>query len=322
MNVEAQVLAALDRGGHVSGEAISERLGISRAAVWKHVGNLRRQGYGIEAAPRRGYRLTARSDRLLATELEPLLKTRVVGSRIIHYDETTSTADVARQLAGEGADEGTTVIAEKQTAGRGRLGRSWQTTAGQGLALSVILYPRMTPAQAPLLSLAAGLAAAEAVADATGATPGLKWPNDIYLDGRKLGGVLVEMAAELDGVRWVIISLGMNVNEDFRGAALEDSAVSLAAHLGSPVKRRLLAAAFLNRLDDVCARLLAGDAGAIRDGFSRLDILQGHDVTVAAADEVIRGRAGGIDESGRLLVVEAGGRSRALSSGEATLHGL
>lgn len=321
MSIEEEVLAALSGGGHVSGEAISERLGLSRAAVWKHVENLRRQGYAIEAAPRRGYRLTARPDRLLPAELAPLI-TGVIGHSVIHCEETTSTADVARRLAGEGAAEGTVVTAEYQSAGRGRLGRAWQTAAGEGLALSVILCPRLPPGRIPLISLATGLAAAEAVAAVTGAATGLKWPNDIYLDGRKLGGVLVEMAAEMDGVRWAVASLGLNVNESFDGTPLAGRAVSLAMHTGRRWPRPLLAAAFLNRLDELYARLLAGDSAAVIDGFERLDILKGRRVTVISGEERVDGEAAGIDESGCLLVEGAGGQRHTLLSGEATLEGI
>lgn len=318
MSIEAEILAELSGGGYVSGEAISRKLNVSRAAVWKHIGNLRRQGYEIDASPRLGYRITGRPDRLLSLELKPRLETRVVGGEIIHYDEVASTADVARDLAESGAPEGTVVIAESQTAGRGRLGRTWLTTPGTSIALSGVLYPPLPPAQVPLLSLATGLAAAAAVKATTGAEAGLKWPNDIYLGGKKVGGVLLEMAAELDRVKWVTAGIGLNVSSDFSGSELKDSATSLAAGLGREVSRLDAAAALLNEFDRLYGLALAGELAPISEGFRSLDMLCGHDVEVRDGSRLVSGEAYGIDDSGHLLV-RSSGAVIAIAGGEATL---
>lgn len=322
MSLEAKVLDGLSGDGYVSGEAISDRLNVSRSAVWKHIANLRRQGYGIEASPRLGYRLTRRPDKLLPAELQPRLDTRTIGSRIVHYDEVASTADVARELAGKRAPEGTVVGAESQTAGRGRLGRSWVTPPGTAIALSVVLYPPLSPSRAPVLSLAAGLATAQAVETSTGAGAQLKWPNDIYLNGKKLGGILVEMAAELDRVRWVIVSVGLNVNSDFRGTGLEGTATSLAAELGRETSRLDVAAALLNGLDRLYLQLPKEGFAAIRDGFEARDMLRGQGVEVRDGDRLVAGTASGIDDSGRLLVMDTDGATHALAGGEATITGI
>lgn len=318
MSIEAEILAELSSGGYTSGEAISRKLKVSRAAVWKHIGNLRRQGYEIDASPRLGYRITGRPDRLLALELKPRLETRVIGGDIIHYDEVASTADVARDLAESGAPEGTVVIAERQTAGRGRLGRTWLTTPGTSIALSVVLYPPLPPAQVPLLSLAAGLAAAAAVKTTTGAEAGLKWPNDIYLEGKKVGGVLLEMAAELDRVKWVTAGIGLNVSSDFSGTELKGSATSLAAGLGREVSRLDTAAALLNEFDRLYGLALEGELAPISEGFRSLDMLYGHDVEVRDGSRLVSGEASGIDDSGHLLV-RSSGAIIAIAGGEATL---
>lgn len=324
--MESRVLSQLSAEEYTSGASISRELGITRSAVWKHIGKLRQRGYAIEAAPRHGYRLAGRPDKLLPDELRRFLRAGVIGSRIIHFEETGSTADAARRLIDEGAPEGTVVVAESQTAGRGRMGRSWITPPGTAIAISVILYPRLNPTRVPLLSLGTALAVKRAVDQVvrkeTGAAAAtdLKWPNDVYLNGKKLGGVLVETAAELDRVRWAIASAGLNVNNEFSGTELAGRATSLAQEFDRSFSRRALAAAILNELDRVYSES-RNEAGlqAIRSSFEQHDLLEGRRVDVTTPEGLISGTAAGIDAEGRLLVREAEGKMQALFSGEATL---
>ncbi|MHB1390414.1 MAG: biotin--[acetyl-CoA-carboxylase] ligase [Thermoleophilia bacterium] len=328
MSREADVLAAIHEDGYTSGQAISKQLNISRSAVWKYVVKLREQGYVIEASPRKGYRLTRRPDRLLPAEIAPGLQTQVVGSRIVHEDRVDSTADLARRLIDESAPEGTVVIAEMQTHGRGRMGRVWQTPAHEAIALSVILYPDLPPTRTPLLSLAAALAVKKAVEPVIRAVTGaetavrLKWPNDIYLGDRKLAGVLVEMATDMDRVKWVVVSIGLNVNNRFADADLAARATSLKAEFGRAFSRRDLLTAILTELDEVyeLSRDVLG-LETLRQEFGLYDVLQGKQVTVATPGGSVSGRVTGIDPEGRLLVEHPDGVVEALFSGEATLSG-
>ncbi len=327
MSIETKVLGELDGESFVSGEAISARLGITRSAIWKHIGALRRQGFVIEASPRRGYRLAARPDKLLPALLQPALKNSPICGPVIHFQKTGSTADEARLLVEAGAPEGTVVAAEAQTKGRGRMGRKWLTPAGTAIALSAILYPEISPTQAPLLSLAAALAVREAVTGVvkieTGAAAAidLKWPNDIYLAGKKLGGVLVEMSAELDRIRWVICSIGLNVNNSFAGAPLEREATSLSAFWGRRFSRLELAKAILAELGRTYDRTRSGSglAGIARE-FEKHDLLQGQRVSVSAPEGVLAGTAAGIDSEGRLRLRLPGGKERAFFSGEVSVR--
>jgi len=322
VNVESRVLKELKPDCYSSGQAISKKLKMSRSAVWKHIVKLRERGYVIDASPRHGYRLLSRPDKLLPAEIKPLLQTGVIGASIIHFDKVGSTADEARRLIEEGAAEGTVVVAEEQTKGRGRLGRSWKAPAGQAIALSVVLYPKMAPTQVPLLSLATGLAVRSAVEEVTRESAGLalKWPNDVYLNGKKLCGVLVEMAAELDRVKWVVDSFGFNVNNSFTGTDLADKATSLAIEFGREFSRRELLVALLNRLDDMYAGIQTSSGlKAIRRNFEKVDMLKGRKVVVVTPQGKIRGTALGIDDEGRLLVREPRGKLNALFSGEATI---
>jgi len=217
----------------VSGEAISDKLGLTRAAVWKHVDALRSQGYRIDAVPARGYRLVGIPDRLTPLELRPLLNTHDVGREVHWFEEIASTNDRAKELADDDAEHGEVVVAETQTAGRGRRGRAWASPARRNLYFSVVLRPDLPPVRAPELTLVASLAICDALRQA-GVDAGIKWPNDLLASGKKIAGILTELAAEPDRVDWVVLGVGVNVNsrrEDFPDE-LRDTATSILLERG------------------------------------------------------------------------------------------
>ena len=321
MNVEELILAEITSDDFRSGEQISRKLNITRSAVWKHIVKLRDSGYEIEARPHRGYRLLGRPDKLLPAEINPRLETQTVGSRIVHFNRVDSTSDTARQLIERGTAEGTVVIAESQAAGKGRMGRRWITHPGRSIAMSVILFSGLQPASIPLLSLATAVAAARSIWKVTHIRPELKWPNDIYFRGKKLGGVLLEMSAELDRVRWIIDSIGINVNDDLRNTELGKTATSLSAVTGSSVPRLDLVVALLSELDVLwSAAVEEGGMDAYRREFQKLDCLQNRDIRVKTPEGTLAGTARGIDPEGRLLL-DGHGTTHAIFSGEATLAG-
>lgn len=315
---EELVLAFLAEAGDefVSGEAISDKLGLSRAAVWKHVESLRGHGYRIDAVPARGYRLREIPDRLTALELLPLLATHDLGQVLHCFDELASTNDTAKQLAEEGAAHGEVVIAERQTAGRGRRGRAWISPPGRNLYFSVVLRPDLPPQRAPEITLVASVALCHAVRRA-GADAGIKWPNDLVVDDRKLCGILTEMAADPDRVQWVVLGAGVNLNtrpEDFP-EELRSIATSVAAERGQPVPRALFAAAAFALLEEWLDRHAEGGFAAVRDEWRVLSDTLGREVRVTAEGREIRGLAEDVDESGALLV-RTGGGLEAVRSGE------
>lgn len=315
---EELVLAFLAEAGDefVSGEAISDKLGLSRAAVWKHVESLRGHGYRIDAVPARGYRLREIPDRLTALELLPLLATHDLGQVLHCFDELASTNDTAKQLAEEGAAHGEVVIAERQTAGRGRRGRGWISPPGRNLYFSVVLRPDLPPQRAPEITLVASVALCHAVRRA-GADAGIKWPNDLVVDDRKLCGILTEMAADPDRVQWVVLGAGVNLNTrpgDFP-EELRSIATSVAAERGQPVPRALFAAAAFALLEEWLDRHAEGGFAAVRDEWRVLSDTLGREVRVTAEGREIRGLAEDVDESGALLV-RTGGGLEAVRSGE------
>jgi BirA family biotin operon repressor/biotin-[acetyl-CoA-carboxylase] ligase len=318
---EELVLAFLAEAGDafVSGEAISDKLGLTRAAVWKHVESLRSQGYRIDAFPARGYRLAAVPDRLGPLELRPLLNTHDVGRELHWYAELGSTSDRAKELADEGAEHGELVIAEAQTAGRGRRGRVWTSPPGRNLAFSVVLRPDLPPARAPELTLVASIAICDALRQA-GVEAGIKWPNDVLAHGRKIAGILTELAAEPDRVHWVVLGVGVNVNarrEDFP-PELRDEATSVLLERGEPAPRALFAAACLAGLEEWLDRHAEAGFGAIRTAWRERSVTLGRQVSVRADGRDVLGVAEDLDEDGALLVRDASGVQRILS-GDVTL---
>jgi BirA family transcriptional regulator, biotin operon repressor / biotin---[acetyl-CoA-carboxylase] ligase len=305
--------------GLVSGEELAAALGVSRAAVFKHVETLRARGYTVAADHAQGYRLVATPDRLDAAELGARL--RGAWRRVEWRAEVDSTQRVARDLARDGAEEGTIVVAEAQTAGRGRLGRTWHSPAGANLYCSILLRPAIAPATVPQIALVAGLAVARAI-EGLGLAPALKWPNDVLLDGRKAVGILTEMEAELERVRVVIVGIGVNVN---LGAAalpeyLRDTATSLAVAAGRAIDRVGFAADVVAALEDDYARFLAGGFATLRAEWERRAALTGRRVTVRAGDVDLGGDVVGVDDDGALGLRDATGAVRRVFAGEVTLR--
>src|SRR6266581_4088491 len=215
MSIDAQILTALRQAGDgaVSGADLSQRLGISRAAVWARVEELRSLGYEIEASPHLGYKLVGVPDVLHADDMVSRLgRTRVIGRDIRVFQETTSTNDIIEKFARDGVKEGVVVFAESQTRGRGRLGRKWASPAKKGLWFSLLLRPDLRPRETTQLTVASATALRRAIEAQTGLEPEIKWPNDILIRGKKVAGILTEMNAELDSVKYVILGIGVDAN--------------------------------------------------------------------------------------------------------------
>jgi BirA family biotin operon repressor/biotin-[acetyl-CoA-carboxylase] ligase len=304
----------------LSGEELARRLGCSRAAVWKHIASLRRAGYRIEPSHARGYTLLGSPDRLGPAELVPRLTGR--WRDVVWRAELDSTQRLARERARAGAPEGTIVIAEAQTAGRGRLGRSWHSPPGTNLYCTVLVRPPRPPAVVPQLALVAGVAVADAVRETIARAPSIKWPNDVLVDGRKVAGILTEMEGEAERVTFVLIGIGVNVN--LKAAAfpeeLAQTATSLRVASGAAVDRMAFAARLLAALEARYGQFLAGGFAAIRPAFEATAFLTGREVRVSGADAALRGRVSGVDDDGALLLVtDTGGTTRVLA-GEVTLR--
>lgn len=316
--MKAAVLQQLKehRSDYLSGGNIGRRLGISRAAVWKHICTLRDGGYRIEARSGRGYRLRETPDLLLPEEVQPGLTTTVIGRTYRHYHSVSSTNDAARQLAREGAPEGTVVVAEEQTGGRGRLGRGWHSPRG-GLWVSVILRPAAPPARAPEVTFVAAVACVEALRRYPGLEIAVKWPNDLLWKGRKLGGILTEMSGEFDRINHIALGIGLNVNLEAADFPAGLGAVtSLSAITGFSLSRAGLLQELLAVLEHWYNVWLTDGFAPVLAAWKRVHHGPGRPVRVVGIDGVCTGAAVGVDDDGALLVRTASGRTERILAGD------
>jgi BirA family biotin operon repressor/biotin-[acetyl-CoA-carboxylase] ligase len=305
-------------GGFVSGAIISKTLGISRTAVWKHIRNLREAGYLIEAVPSRGYQLIQAPDALLAEAIQSGLDCRVIGSRVCSLDEADSTNLQACQLADEGAPEGLVVIADRQTAGKGRLGRQWASPGGVNLYTSILLRPPILPFEAPRLTFLSAVAVCRAINSCTRLQARVKWPNDVLIDGAKVAGLLNEMNAETDQVHYVVLGIGVNLNmtqEQFP-ADLRYPATSLLLCSGDPVSRLEFTRTLLREIDLLYQQYLQDGSASIISAWCELCDLTGKQVTVDCSNKVIEGTMTGLDDDGALLVRAADGTVETIYAGD------
>lgn len=311
-----------DSDGFVSGEAISDRLGISRNAVHKHVKSLRGRGYRILGVSRRGYRLEEEPSRLSMARIADSTEGSAFGRSFRYYDEIESTNAEAKSLAASGAPEGTVVIAECQSAGRGRLGRRWTSPAGKGLLFSVVLRPAVPMGEAYLLTLVAATAAAEGIEAATGVGVQIKWPNDLFVGDRKVGGILMEVAGEQDEVEWVVVGIGLNVNTEYSElpVALRRTAVSLKMATGEPVDRSDLLSHLLLSLETQYTNAVRKGFDDALQAFRERDYLVRRSISVETHNGPVLGKASGIDEHGALLVDVGHRQIKRFHSGDVSLH--
>ena len=314
--MEEAILNALKvrPGEHVSGEELSRLAGVSRTAIWKEIEKLRGEGYKIVAQPHEGYRLISVPDRLTAQELTWNLPTKRIGRKIHAYDATDSTMDVAHRLAAAGEPEGSVVVAEGQHKGRGRVGRSWASPKGKGIYLSVILRPQVPIAQVSRLTLVTAVAVAGAVQQRTGVKPEIKWPNDLLIGPRKLAGILTELNAELNCVRYVVVGLGLNVNSS--RAHLPANSTSLAEEMGEPVDRIDLARTILMELDRCYEAFLKGELESLLEEWRHFAGFLGKRIRVALSGRTLDGQAVDVDSDGALLVRTDTGIIESVSAGD------
>jgi BirA family biotin operon repressor/biotin-[acetyl-CoA-carboxylase] ligase len=321
MNLDLEILRAL-RGssqGGVSGAELSQRLSVSRAAVWARIRELRALGYEIVASPHLGYTLVSAPDLLHADDLLARLgAVRVIGRDIRVFEQTTSTNDVIEKLARDGAKEGAVVFAESQTRGRGRLGRQWISPARKGLWFSILLRPNLRPQEATRITIAAAVALRRAIHNSAGLDAQIKWPNDILVGGRKLSGILTELRGELDRVQYVILGIGVDVNlsaVDFP-PGLRKTATSIRAELGRVVSRADLAVNILRELDSCYALAGGDDFSRLADQWVEHCMTIGCGVVVQSGQRVIEGVAESLADDGSLQVRTEHGRIERVTAGE------
>lgn len=302
------------KNDYLSGDQISKHLGISRQGLWKHIQELKDSGYDIVAVPHLGYRLESSPDRLFPFEITRCLHTKFVGKKIYYFDYLASTMDLAMQLGMQDAPNGTLVLAESQTKGRGRLGRNWFSPKYKGIYLSLILRPKLLPLASPVLTLLSAVSICEVVKNITNLDVQIKWPNDILIHNKKIAGILTEMNAEMDKINFVVIGIGLNVNNDKK--SLIAQATSLKEQSGQPVSRVALLAELMQRIENNYALLDEKGNKAIIDKWRLYSLTLGHRVKVYCQNKHIEGMAVDIDIDGSLLIRKDSGIIQKVSSGD------
>ena len=315
--------------GFVSGQMICEHFGVSRQAVWKNVAQLKEMGYCIESVSNRGYRLVKEPDILYAPDLESRFKDGGFFKKVLCYDEVDSTNTLVKRLAEEGEDEGVMVLAEHQTAGKGRRGRSWSSEKDAGIFMSFLLRPSLEPMHISGLTLVAALALTAALKDVYRSEPKIKWPNDVVLGNKKICGILTEMSSELNVINYAVAGIGINVNNDRFPKEIAETATSLLIETGERKNRAEIVAAFAEWFPIYYNKYLkTGDLSELKDEYNSRLANKGKQVQIfhgmieeCTSDKMETGIAVGIDNDGALIVDTDKGR-KSVVSGEVSVRGL
>ena len=304
----------------ISGEELSKKLGISRTAIWKHIRILRSQGYNIESVNKKGYRLVDEpTDLLNPQNIYRNLKTKFIGKNVLHFETIDSTNDYAKKIGNELRD-GSVIISEEQTKGKGRLGRVWESKAGEGIWMSIILKPNIIPNKAPFITLIAGASIVKAL-NILGVDAKIKWPNDITINNKKLSGILTELSAEIERVNYIVVGIGMNVKDTDFEEELQDKATSLYKE-NYNVSRVDIVKEILCQFEKLYLDYIEKD-----DKKEVLDICRQYSAIINKEIYVIKNDQKelvdciGINEEGNLIIKNKDGNLEEIMSGEVSIRG-
>lgn len=307
---------------YISGEELSKRMGVTRAAVWKVIAKLKEEGYVIESVTNRGYRLVSSPDVLTGPEISPYLTTEKLGRNVFFYSITDSTNRRARVESENSAPDGSLFIAEEQTAGRGRLGKMWIAPPKTGVWMTLLLRPSVQPEDITQITLLAGLAVCRAIENVTGLPAQIKWPNDVVIRGKKVCGILTEMSAEAERIECLICGMGINVNTESFPEDISNAATSLFLESGIKQPRARLAAEVMNCFEKYYVPFLTdGVTDSFLEEYKSCCVTLGRDIRAIQRGEVLIGTAEDITEKGELLI-RSKGETLVLSSGEVSVRGL
>ncbi|BCJ85423.1 biotin--[acetyl-CoA-carboxylase] ligase [Effusibacillus dendaii] len=302
---------------YISGEEICKQFSVSRTAIWKHIKELQDEGYPIDAVRNKGYKLLALPDLVTAAEIREGLMTERMGQKILSLKTVDSTNVLAAKMADEGASEGMLVISDMQTGGKGRRGKSWFSPSGTGIWMSLVLRPKLSFSQAPQLTLVAAVAVSQAISQHMGKKAGIKWPNDILLDDKKCCGILTEMNIRSEEIDYVILGIGLNVNQtaDDFPEELRSTATSLRIYSGTPYKRASVVQSILERFETLYdSYVKQGSFATIREQWKAQSVTIGKRVSAYLAEGIITGTAVDIDDVGALILETENGQRKVYSA--------
>lgn len=322
--MKTEILKMLrEADGYVSGQQLSQMLGVSRTAVWKVIRQLQDEGYQVEAVRNRGYRIASSPDVISKEELESLMDTEWAGRNIVYYDSVDSTNLRTRQLGDEGAPNGTLVVADRQTAGRGRRGHAWESPSGCSIYMSLLLRPQIAPDKAAMLTLVMACSVAEGIQGCEDVELKIKWPNDIIINGKKLVGILTEMSTQIDYINHVTVGVGINVNQTEFPEEIRKTATSLRMECGHTVRRAPIIAAVMKRLEENYEIFLrTEDLSGLLEKYTAMLVNKDRDVRILGAKEEYQAHALGITPTGELIVRREDGTLENIYAGEVSVRGV
>lgn len=324
--MKAEILKMLkEADDYISGQQLCEQFQVSRTAVWKVINQLKEEGYQVEAVRNKGYRIMESPDVLTREELSVQIgdTTRWAGQEMICFAKTDSTNVQAKKLGESGAAHGTLVVAEQQTAGRGRRGRGWESPAGSSIYMSLLLRPEFLPTKAPMLTIVMAYSVVAALREQTGLDFQIKWPNDIVLNGKKVVGILTEMSTEIEYINHVVIGVGINVNTEFFPEEICETATSIRLESGKTWRRAGLIAAILRQFEAQYERFLnEGNLSYLRDAYNAVLVNCNREVRILGDRDGYQAVALGIDDKGELLVRKEDGTEMTVYAGEVSVRGI
>jgi len=315
-----KLLHTAGKDGFVSGGEISQKLGVSRTAVWKHIKALKELGYTIKSQPKKGYKLERVPDLLLPEEIELNLDSSLFSKKIAYFKEVDSTNDEAKRLAYLRYPEGTLVVAEKQVKGRGRRGRYWSSPFGKGIWCSFILRPDITPTEASKLTIVAAVSLTTVLQKQYGLDVKIKWPNDIMFNSKKLAGILTELSADVERVNYIVVGTGINVNTEDFPPEIKERATSLKQITGKTYSRVRLLCGYLQQFEKDYQLFVQGNFQKIINKWKTYSETLGKRVLVKGINQSFEGVALDIDADGRLIVKKENGEEVRVNSGDVSLR--
>ncbi|MBH0229564.1 biotin--[acetyl-CoA-carboxylase] ligase [Halobacillus yeomjeoni] len=304
--------------GYISGQQLSDSLQISRTAVWKHMNELKKDGYEIEAVQRKGYKIVSYPDKISTNTLQWGLDTKWMGQNLYHYDQVESTQQIVHEMAKQGMPHGTVVVADEQVRGKGRMARNWHSPKGKGIWMSILLRPNLPPIQAPQLTLMAATVLAKMISEESDLKPQIKWPNDLLVHHKKVSGILTEMQAEHDQIQYVVLGIGMNVNQDLSEIQQEIShkASSLKIESGSHWSIPKTIQSILRQFEITYDQYVKEGFQQVKKEWERYGYKIGEEVTISTMKKTWEATLIGIEPDGALKARDRSGNEEKLYSAE------
>ncbi len=303
------------------GELLTGATRLSRAGVWKHIHYLRHQGFGITASIKKGYCLTEIPDRLFPALIQTGLETKIVAREVYYFESIDSTNRIAKQYAAEAVTDGTVVIAEEQTRGKGRMNRDWVSPQYSNILCSVIFYPPMPTSKVFRLTMLASIAVVRTLAAVCGVAASIKWPNDVYINGKKVCGILTEFFADHDSIKYAVVGIGLNVNIDIAHyPAIAGSATSLLQVCGHRVSRLTVFKNLAKQIDSLYQELLSTDGEDLQKEWQRHSMVCNRQVSIVSGEKIMRGTARGITRDGHLVLIDEQGELHEIVCGDLSLN--